>query len=188
MGVFVALEVAIIRRIGINDDSGSSSLLRQVDLDSAEIHSVANHHHLPGNADVHVLELLEILRAPVVDIDGVGGHITGGRRTMEGRQDAGIILVRIVIDMLARGPAHQDFSLVVGGLQKYFLGKVHPCLVRDDLGFESGGLELAFDVQGGVVVFFAGCDVRGSGERFEFLGPPWRWARQGNPGRFWPAG
>ena len=88
---------------------------------------------------------------------------------MEGRQDAGIILVRIVIDMLARGSAHQDFSLVVDGLQKYFLGKVQPCLVRDNLGFESGGLELAFDVQGGVVVFFAGCDVRGGGERLEFF-------------------
>ena len=88
---------------------------------------------------------------------------------MEGRQDAGIILVRIVIDVLARGSAHQDFSLVVGGLQKYLLGKVQPRLVGDNLGFEPGGLELAFHVQGGVVVFFAACDMGRGGERLEFF-------------------
>ena len=79
VGIFVTLEVAIVGRIGIDDDSGSSSLLRQVDLDSAEVHSVANQNDLSRNADVQVVQLLEIFRAPVIDVDSVGGHVTGGR-------------------------------------------------------------------------------------------------------------
>ncbi len=137
VGIFVTLEVAVIRRIGIDDDAGCSSLLRQVDLDPAEIHSVANQNDLSRNADVHVLQLLEIFRAPVIDIDSVGGHVTGGRRAIEGRQHAGIILVGIVVDMLAGGSAHQDLSLGVGGLEKDFLGKIQPCLVGNDLGVEA---------------------------------------------------
>jgi hypothetical protein len=48
MGIFVALEVAIVGRIGIDDDAGSSPLLRQVDLDPAEVRSIANKNDFPA--------------------------------------------------------------------------------------------------------------------------------------------
>ena len=105
VGIFVTLEVAIVGRIGIDDDAGSAPLLRQVHLHSAEVHAIAGKNDLPRNTDVHLFQLLEILGAPVIDIHRVGGHVTGGRRAVEGGQHTGIILVGIVVDVLPGGPA-----------------------------------------------------------------------------------
>ena len=165
-GIFVALEVAIVRGIGINDDSRSSTLLRQVDLDPAEVHAVASQHDFSGNADVHVVELFEILRPPVIGIDNTGGDVTGGRRAVEGGQYAGIILIRVVVDMLAGGPGHEDFPVGVGGLQKDFQGQIEPRLVWNDLRIQAGRLELARHVKGCIVVLFAGGHVGSGGQGF----------------------
>ncbi len=173
-GIFVALKVAIVGGIGVDDDSGGSPLLRQVDFDPAEVHSVANQHDFPGNTDVHVVELLEVLRTPVIDIDHIGGEVTGRGRAVKGGQHAGIILVRVIVDMLPGGPGHEDFAVGVGGLQKDLLGQIHPGLVRNDLGIQAGRLELAGHIKRGIVILFAGGNVGHGGERFQlFLGQLW---------------
>jgi hypothetical protein len=173
-GILVSLKVAIVGGIGVDDDSGSFPLLRQVDLDPAEVHSVANQHDFPGNTDVHVVELLEVLRTPVIDIDHIGGDVTGRGRAVKGGQHARIILVRIVVDMLPGGPGHDHFAVGVAGLQKDFLGQIHPGFVGNDLGIQAGRLELAGHVKRGVVVLFAGGDVGNGSERFQlFLGQLW---------------
>jgi len=61
----------------------ASRCLRQVDLDPAEVHSIANQHDFAGNTDVHVVELLEVLGTPVIDIDHIGGEVTGRGRAVK---------------------------------------------------------------------------------------------------------
>ena len=88
-------------------------------------------------------------------------------------QDAGIILVWIVLDMFAGGSPHQDLSFGVCGFEKDFLGQVQPRLVGDDLGVQARGFEFACHVDSCIVVLFAGRDVGGSSQCFElFLGQP----------------
>ena len=169
MGIFVALEITIVGRVGIDDDAGSTPLLRQVNLDSAEVHAIAGKNDFSRNTDVHLLQLLEILRAPVIDIHRISCHVTGGRRAVEGGQHTGIILVGIIIHVLPGRSAHENLSLVVGGLQKDFQGQIQPRLVGNDLGIETGSLELGRHVHRGIVVLFAGCDVGSSGQRFELF-------------------
>ena len=169
MGIFVTLEVSIVGRIGIDDDAGSAPLLRQVDFHSAEVHAIAGNNDLSRNTDVHLLQLLEILGAPVIDIHRVGGDVTGGRGAVEGRQNTGIILVGIVVHMLPAGAGHQNLPLSVGGLQKDFLGQIHPRPVGHDLRVEAGSLELAGHVNGSIVILLAAGDVGSGGQRLELF-------------------
>jgi hypothetical protein len=78
VGIFVTLEVTIVRRIGVDDDPGCSSLLRQVNLDPTKVHSVAGNHNFARNTNAQVVQSLEIFRAPVIDVNSVGCHISGG--------------------------------------------------------------------------------------------------------------
>ena len=169
VGIFVPLEIAIVGRIGIDDDPGSASLLRQVNLHSTEVHAVAGKNDLPGNTDVHLFQLLEILRARVIDIHRVGGHVAGWGGAVKGGQHTRIILVGIVIDVFPAGPGHENFPFAVDSLQKYFLGQIQPGLVGNDLRIEAGSLELARHVDRGIVVLFAGGDVGSGGQRFELF-------------------
>ncbi len=169
--ILVPLEVPVIRRIGIDDDSGCSPLLRQVHLDPTKVHAVANQNDLARNADVQVLQPLEIFRPAVIRIHSLGGHVTGRGRAIEGRQHPRIILIRIVVDMLASGPGHQNLPFCVGGLEENLLGKIQPRFVRNNLGVEARGFELARHIQGCVVVLFAGGHVgHGSKSLKLFLG------------------
>ena len=67
------------------------------------------------------------------------------------------------------GPRHEDFALAVGGLHKDFLGRIQPGFVGNNLRLEPGRFEFAGDIDGGIVVFFAGSDVRYGGERLQLF-------------------
>jgi len=82
---------------------------------------------------VHVFQLLEILGPRVIGIYRIGGQVARRRRAVEGRQYTGIILVRIVVDMLPGRSAHQDPPVRGHGLKKDFLGQVQPGLIGNDL-------------------------------------------------------
>ena len=154
--VFVTLKVAVIRRVGVNNDTSGSALLGQVDLNPAEVHAVTGQHDLPCDAHVHIVETLEIFGPPVIGINNIGGYIAGRRRAVEGRQDARVILIGIVVDVLAAGPCHDDLALGIGRLQKNFLRQIEPRLEGNDLRVESRSFEFAGYVDGCLVILFAG--------------------------------
>ena len=55
------------------------------------------------------------------------------------------------------------------GLDADDFGLVEQNAIGNDLGFETGGAELARDILGGLVIFRCGGEMRSGGELFEFL-------------------
>jgi len=56
--------VAIVFRVGINDDSGSAALLCDEGFHTAEVFSVADDDDLAADVDVHLFQLVEIAGEP----------------------------------------------------------------------------------------------------------------------------
>ena len=167
--VFVTLKVAIVGRVGIDDDASGPMLLRQVDLHAAEVHAIARQHNLARDADVQVFQFFKIFRPAVIHVDHIGGDVAGRRGAVESGKYPGIRLVRIVVDMLRAGPRHQDFAFGVRRLHKDILRIVQPCLVGNDLRVQASSLELAGHVDGRIVVFFAGRHVRHRGQGLQLF-------------------
>ena len=107
-GIFVAAPPAIVRRIGIDDHARRAVFLRHEHFHSAKILPVAHQHDLAAHVDVQLLELLEVLGRAVVGIDHVGLGVARGRHAVEGHHHARIVLIRIAVDVLARGAVHFD--------------------------------------------------------------------------------
>ncbi len=91
-GIGVAAKVAVVGGVGVDEDALGSVLLRDVDLDAAEVGSVADEDDLVFDADAEAGEFFEVGEGAVVGVDDRGGDVAGGRESIEGGQDAGIVL------------------------------------------------------------------------------------------------
>ena len=76
--VDVALVVAVVGWVGVDEHTGGAILLRDVDLHAAEVVAVADDDDLALDADAQLLELFEVGERAVVGVDDVGGDVTGG--------------------------------------------------------------------------------------------------------------
>ena len=74
-GPGVAFGIAVVLRIGVEDDANGAALLGQVDLDAAEVGAVAADHDLAVEVDVLAVEFIEVLDAPVIRVDGLAGYV-----------------------------------------------------------------------------------------------------------------
>ena len=92
LGIHVALEVAVVGGVGVDEDALGSVLLGDVDLDAAIVAAVADEDDLVLDADAEGGELLEVGEAAVVGVDDARGDVGGGDGAVEGGQDAGIVL------------------------------------------------------------------------------------------------
>ena len=81
-------------------------LLRDEDFHSAKILAVADEDDLAAYIDFQLLEFLEIFGGAVVGVDDVGLNIAGRRHAVERHDDARIVLIGIVVDVLARRAVH----------------------------------------------------------------------------------
>ena len=114
-------------------------------------------------------ELVEVFEAAVVGVDHLAGHVARARGTVEGHHHAGIVLVGVAFNVLARGAAHELLAGVVVGLDLDRFGPVEQHAIGNDLGFEAGGAKLLRDILGGLVIFRRGGHVRIRGERFKLF-------------------
>jgi len=110
----------------------------------------------------------KILRAGVVGVYDLSLCLTGGRAGAEGHHNARIVLIRVVFDVLASGPAHFE-SRRRGGLDENLLGQVQPYLVCVNAGVKASLAELLGHVFSSLVIFRGAGDVRLSGESAEML-------------------
>ena len=111
-GVDVAADVAVVGGVGVDEDAVGAVLLRDVDLDAAEVAAVADDDDLVFDADAEFGELLEVGEGAVVGVDDVGGDVAGGGGAVEGGEDAGVVLegvaaVELGVDVLGRGAGHE---------------------------------------------------------------------------------
>ena len=61
---------------------------------------VMNALHPPAHFELG--EAFEVGAAAIVGVDNICRHVAGGRRSVEGRQNTRVVLIRIVVDVLAR--------------------------------------------------------------------------------------
>ncbi len=73
--VGVALVVAIILRIGVDDDADGAALLGDVDLHAAEIRAVADDYDLAVQVDLLFREFVEVFEPAVVCVDRFARHV-----------------------------------------------------------------------------------------------------------------
>ena len=83
-------------------------LLGDVDLDAAEVATVADEDNLVLDADAEGGEFLEVGEGAVVGVDDLPGDVAGGAGAVEGGQDPRIVLERVAailcgVDVLGRG-------------------------------------------------------------------------------------
>ena len=173
-GVGVAAEVAVVGGVGVDEDAFGSVLLGDVDLDAAEVGSVADEDDLAFDADAEAGELFEVGEGAVVGVDDRGGDVAGGGESVEGGQDAGVVLAGVAavfcgIDVLGRGAGHELVAVGVEGFDEDADGLVEEDFVGDDGGLEAGGFELVGDVEGGLVVLGGAGPVGLGGEDVEVL-------------------
>ena len=76
-GPGIALVVAIVLRVGVDEHAGGAALLGDVDLDAAKICAVAADHDLAVQVDVLRGEFVEVFEAAVVGVDHFAGHVAG---------------------------------------------------------------------------------------------------------------
>ena len=102
----VAAVVAIVFRVGINDDSGRAAFLRHERFHAAKILAVTDDDDLAAHIDVHLLQLVKVSGRAVVRIDNFRLGVARGRHAVVRRHDARIVLKWIAVDMLAPRPMH----------------------------------------------------------------------------------
>ena len=152
VGVDVAAEVAVVGGVGVDEDAFGSVLLGDVDLDAAEVASVADEDDLVLDADAEFGELLEVGERAVVGVDDGAGDVAGGRGAVEGGEDARVVLEGVAaefggVDVLGSGAGHELVAGGVEGFDEDLDGLVEEHLVGNDLGLEAGGFELLGDVE-----------------------------------------
>ena len=108
LGILVALEIAVIPRIGVDDDACRPVLLRNKRLHPAKVFSVADDDDLALHVNAHLLQLLEVLKTAIVGVNHLGGNVARRREFVEGRQNARVVLEGIVADTLGRWADHGD--------------------------------------------------------------------------------
>ena len=144
-------------------------LLGEINLDAAKIGAVAAEDDFAVNVDMLRGELVEIFRAAVVSVDGLGGYIAGTRRAVVGHDDARIVLIGIAVHMLAVGAGHEEMAGLVPSLDADDFRIVEEHAVRNDLRIETGGAKFACDELGGFVVLGRCGEMRLRGESLEVL-------------------
>ena len=73
--IHIATSVAVVRRVGINQNTRCAILLRDIDLYAAEVGAVTHNHNLALDTDSQRGELLEVLECAVVCVHNIGGDI-----------------------------------------------------------------------------------------------------------------
>ena len=105
VGVRIALVVAVVLRIGVDDDAGGAALLGDVDLDATEVSTVAGNDDFAVQIDVLAGEFVEVFEPAVVGVNDFGVDVAGTGRAVEGIHDARIVVEGIAIGTCSRvGP------------------------------------------------------------------------------------
>ena len=151
VGIDIALEVAVVSRIGIEDGADGAVLRRDLGLDAAPRSPVAGDHDPVLHADAAALELLVIRRDAVVHIDQFPRDISVGRIGVESRKP---VLLDCRRRVLIQGGLAQ-LRRVSGRFQHLQLpdarrGKEHMVLVQP--GLETPGTEAVHQPVGGLAV------------------------------------
>ena len=117
---------------------------------------------------------LKVGKVAIVGVDDFAGDVSGGRRAIEGGEDARVVLegvaaIFVGIDVLGGGAGHELVAAGVEGLDQDLDGFVEEHFVGDDLGFEAGGLKFFRYVDGGGVVLRRAGPVGRGSEGLEVL-------------------
>ena len=99
VGVDLALEVAVLVRIRIDDAGDGAVLGRDLRLDAAPAAAVAREDDLALHADAELVERLVVGRDAEVHVDDLAGHVARRRIRVVGRQDARLVGPLIAADL-----------------------------------------------------------------------------------------
>ena len=168
LGIFVSVTPAVVGRIGVNQHSRRAVLLGHERFYSAKILPVAHQHDLAAHVDLHLFELLKILRRSVIRINHFGFDVARWRHAVEWHHDARIVLVGIAVDSLACGAMH-GYAFGRGHVHADFRRVVHPDAVLDDLSFEAGLAKFLGHVVGRRLVLGSAGHVRRLGQDAQVL-------------------
>ena len=165
----ISLVIAVVGRIGVDDDSGRTVLLGDVNFDAAEIFSVADDDDFSFDADVLGGKLSKIFGRAVVGVDDLGGDIAGGGIGVVGGGDTLVVLIRVVDDMLWCGAGHELLAISSESGDFHFFRRVHHDAIRNDFGFEAGIAKFLCNILGGGEIFFRAGNVGRGGKDFQFF-------------------
>ncbi len=140
-------------RVGVDEHAHGATLLGEVDLDAAEVGAIAHQNDLAVQVDVLGGEMVEVLQAAVVGVNHLGGHVAGAGGAAEGHHHAGIVLIRVAINVFARGAAHQQLAAGVISLHTHSFWLIHQHAIGNDLRLQAGRAKLLRHVFGGLAVF-----------------------------------
>ncbi len=115
-GLRIAFVVAVVLRVRVDENADGAALLGEIDFDAAKVGAVAADDDFAVQIDVLRGEFVEVFKAAVVGVDDFAGDVARSRGAVEGHDDAGIVLARIAVDVLARGAAHEQMAGCVPGL------------------------------------------------------------------------
>ena len=117
-----------------------------------KILTVPHQHDLAAHINLQILQLLEVLRRPIIRINDFAFYVTGRRHAIEGHNHSRIVLIRIAIHMLACGPVHCDTHRrrhIHADLARI----IHPNFVFNDFSFEARFAEFLRHILGGGLIF-----------------------------------
>ena len=168
LAVRIAFEVAVIPGIGVDKHGCGAVLLRHEALDPSEILAIADDHDLAPDIDLQLFQLLEIFRTSVIRVNNIGLGIARRGGAVERHEHPGIVLKRIIGDMLAGGTVH----LYVGGrcyVHADLRRAIHPHFVLNHVRLQPGFLELPGNIVGGLLVLGRSGNVWLSRQNAEML-------------------
>ena len=170
MRIHVAAIVAVVGRIGVDQNPGRALLLRDVHLHAAEVPAITAENDLAVEVDAQLFQLRKVLGAAVIRIHRFAGHVSGRRRAIESGRDARIVLERFVaVDVLRRRAGHQQLALRVVRFDLHRFGEIQPGLVGNDARLESRLFEFRRNILSRLVVLRRSRNVRLRGQSFQFL-------------------
>ena len=101
--VDLALRVAVVRRVGVDQAADGAALGRELGLDASEGPAVADDDDLARDVDAVAFEPLVVLPEPVVRVDEFGLDVAVRRKGVVGRQEfavpsAAVVPLRVALD------------------------------------------------------------------------------------------
>ena len=154
--IHIALEESVVSRIGIDQATDRAVFERHLGLDAAPAGAITRQHDLALDADVHLLQALEVRGHAVVHIHDFSGHVAvAGVGVVEGRLIAGVRIFRQhrFLDPQRELFRRHQFN---GGLER----PRHHGLELLDARVEAKRLELGERVIGNALGRWLACHVR----------------------------
>ncbi len=167
-GIDVALGVAVVARIGIDQDPAGSMLLGIEDLEPAEVAAIASQDDLVLHRDAQLLERREIFGARVIGINDLTRCVATGPVAVKGAEGiaaGGVLIGRqwclVELQLLEHRPV--DLK------RRFAFRIIEQDLIRDQVGLPSPLLKAIADKNGRLVVGRRTGNVRLRGHGLEPL-------------------